>query len=137
MEKEGRGVFSEDPKDQLPRLVHIPFDKIHKTQITRYASIHRGAFKNIEGRKLRVSTIGRTFLDMLRRPDYCGGMRHVMEIYGSAAAQYRPSSSTNWNSTAMPSRRPGPVICWRCTPTSRMKGSMNGQRIASGAVRGN
>ena len=90
MEKEGRGVFSEDPKDQLPRLVHIPFDKIHKTQITRYASIHRGAFKNIEGRKLRVSTIGRTFLDMLRRPDYCGGMRHVMEIYGSAAAQYRP-----------------------------------------------
>jgi predicted transcriptional regulator of viral defense system len=89
MEKDGRGVLSEELKDQLPRLVSLPFDKIHKTQITRYASIHRGAFKNIEGRKLRVSTIGRTFLDMLRKPDYCGGMRHVMEIFGTAAGQYR------------------------------------------------
>ena len=34
--------------------------------------------------------IGRTFLDMLRRPDYCGGMRHVMEIFGTSAGQYRP-----------------------------------------------
>jgi hypothetical protein len=71
-------------------LISLPFDKIHKTQITRYASIHRGAFKTVEGRKLRVSTIGRTFLDMLRRLDYCGGMRHVMELFGTSAGQYRP-----------------------------------------------
>jgi predicted transcriptional regulator of viral defense system len=75
--------------DGLQKLVYIQFDRIHKTQITRYASIHRGAFKTVEGRRRRVSTIGRTFLDMLRRPDYCGGMRHVMEIFGALAGQYR------------------------------------------------
>jgi predicted transcriptional regulator of viral defense system len=90
MEKDCRGFVTDYLKGQLPKLVNIQFDRIQKTQITRYASIHRGAFKKIEGRKLRVSTIGRTFLDMLRRPDYCGGMRHVMEIFGASAGQYRP-----------------------------------------------
>lgn len=75
--------------DGLQKLVYIQFDRIHKTQITRYASIHRGAFKTVEGRRLRVSTIGRTFLDMLRRPDYCGGMMHVMEIFGTSTGRYK------------------------------------------------
>jgi len=90
MEKDCRGFVADYLKGQLPKLVNIQFDRIQKTQITRYASIHRGAFKNVEGRKLRVSTVGRTFLDMLRKPDYCGGMRHVMEIFGSSAGQYKP-----------------------------------------------
>lgn len=89
MEKDCRGFLNDYLKGQLPKLVNIQFDNIQKTQITSYASVHRGAFKIIEGRKLRVATIGRTFLDMLRRPDYCGGMRHVMEIFGSSAAQYK------------------------------------------------
>jgi len=89
MEKDGWSLLPKNLTDQMPRLVNLPFDRIHKTQITRYASIHRGAFKSIEERKLRVSTIGRTFLDMLRRPDYCGGMRHVVEIFGTLADQYR------------------------------------------------
>ena len=89
MEKDCHGFLTGYLKGQLPKLVNIQFDKIQKTQITSYASVHRGAFKNIEGRKLRVSTIGRTFLDMLRKPDYCGGMRHVMEIFGSSTAQYK------------------------------------------------
>lgn len=89
MEKDCQGFLTDYLKGQLPKLVYIQFDRIQKTQITRYASIHRGAFKNIEGRKLRVSMIGRTFLDMLRRPDYCGGMRHVMEIFGTSTGQYK------------------------------------------------
>lgn len=89
MEKDCQGFVTDYLKGQLPKLANIQFDRIHKTRITRYASVHRGAFKHIEGRKLRVSTIGRTFLDMLRRPDYCGGMRHIVEIFSSSAAQYK------------------------------------------------
>jgi len=89
MGKDCQGFLNDYFKCQLPKLINIKFDKIQKTQITRYASVHRGAFKNIEGRKLRISTIGRTFLDMLRKPDYCGGMRHVMEIFESSAGQYK------------------------------------------------
>ncbi len=89
MEKDCPGFLDDYVKCQLPPLINIKFDKIQKTQITRYSSIHQGAFKIVEGRKLRVSTIGRTFLDMLRKPDYCGGVRHVMEIFGTFGSQYK------------------------------------------------
>lgn len=88
MEKDGKGFLADYLKGRLPKLVFIQFDKIQKTRITRYSSVHQGAFRNIERRTLRVSTIGRTFLDMLRKPSYCGGMRHVIEIFGSSAVQY-------------------------------------------------
>jgi predicted transcriptional regulator of viral defense system len=89
MEKDCKGFLDDYLKCQLPQLITIKFDKIQKTQITRYSSIHQGAFKNVEGRKLRVSTIGRTFLDMLRKPDYCGGIRHIMDAFSTFGPQYK------------------------------------------------
>ena len=37
---------------------------------------------------MRVATIGRTFLDMLREPELCGGIYHVLEIYAAHAQRY-------------------------------------------------
>jgi len=42
----------------------------------------------VQGRQMRLATIGQAFLDMLRRPDLCGGMRHVLEIYEEHAGQW-------------------------------------------------
>lgn len=89
MEKDCKGFLNDYFKCQLPKLISIKFDKIQKTHITMYASIHQGAFKSIEGRKLRTSTIGRTFLDMLRKPDYCGGMGHVKDVFRLHGEQYK------------------------------------------------
>jgi len=75
-------------KTKLPRLTRMDYKKIEKCPIIHYSSIHRGAFKKIEGRSLRVSTIGRTFLDMVREPSYCGGMRHIAEIFRDFGQQY-------------------------------------------------
>ena len=72
----------------LLRLTRLKFNMIQKNKIFRYSSVHRGAFKHIEGRMLRVSTIGRTFLDMLRKPDYCGSMYHVIDIFKNCGQQY-------------------------------------------------
>ena len=83
MIKDSREKLNDYFESKLPRLIKIKIKNstIDKTPIISYSSIHQGAFKKIEGRCLRVSTSGRTFLDMLREPDYCGGMRHVLEVY--------------------------------------------------------
>lgn len=72
----------------LPRLSRMNFDKIGKYPVNRYLSLHLGAYKNVKGRTLRVSTIGRTFLDMVREPRYCGGIRHVIDVYKEYAEKY-------------------------------------------------
>lgn len=39
---------------------------------------------------VRVSTIGDTFLDMLKKPDLCGGINHVIDVYEEFAADHLP-----------------------------------------------
>src|SRR5690554_5941587 len=61
----------------MPLLVKTNIKKINKVEVHCLSSKHLGAYKNIRGRALRVSTIGRTFLEMLKNPDLCGGINHV------------------------------------------------------------
>lgn len=65
----------------MPSLRRTKLDKLGRKQIQRVSGIHLGAYRNVRGREMRVSTIGRTFLDMLRRADLCGDMNHVIEVY--------------------------------------------------------
>lgn len=37
---------------------------------------------------IRISSIGKTFIDMLRTPDECGGIDHVLEIYAETGKKY-------------------------------------------------
>jgi predicted transcriptional regulator of viral defense system len=71
---------------RLPRLRRTTITKIGRRPVHRYASIHRGAFRAIKGSPIRVATIGRTFLDMLREPDLCGGIAHVITAFKEHAA---------------------------------------------------
>lgn len=72
----------------LPRLTKVKFSRIGKNEVHRSNSRHLGAFKNVRGRDVRVSTIGRTFLDMLRQPDLCGGINHVIAVFQENAETY-------------------------------------------------
>lgn len=74
--------------DGFPPLKRKPLIKINKRSINLFASSHRGAYRNVRGRTLRVATIGRTFLDMLRAPNLCGGMEHVLDVYTEHARGY-------------------------------------------------
>ena len=74
--------------ENLPRLKRINIKKVGRNQIHRYLSDHLGAFTSIRGRTLRVSTIGRTFLDMLREPDFCGGIYHMLDVYKEFGPRY-------------------------------------------------
>jgi len=88
MKKDLKPHFLNYINSELPHLVKISFSKIGKYPVVRYSTTHYGAYKLIEGRKQRVSTIGRTFLDMLREPSYCGGIRHVVDVYKEFATGY-------------------------------------------------
>ncbi len=72
----------------FPKLTKIKISKINKKDIHIMNSSHLGAYRNVKDRALRVSTIGRTFLDMLRNPELCGGINHVLEIFENHAADY-------------------------------------------------
>ncbi len=65
----------------LPKLVYTKMEKINKTEVHRLNSKHLGAYKNVRGRPIRVSTIGRTFLEMLKDPELCGGINHVLDVF--------------------------------------------------------
>jgi len=75
-------------ESNLPRLTQIRFARIEKKPVHKYASVHTGAFKVVKDRVLRVSTIGRTFLDMVRAAHLCGGINHVIEVYEAHAKPY-------------------------------------------------
>lgn len=73
----------------LPPLWRTSVAKIGQRHVHRYASIHRGAFRTVKGSPIRVATIGRTFLDMLREPGLCGGIAHVIHVFRDHAASHQ------------------------------------------------
>jgi predicted transcriptional regulator of viral defense system len=88
MEKDLGDRLEEYHQKKMPPLTRIRFEKIQKKPVEIYSSIHLGAFKSVRERMLRVATIGRTFLDMMRKPDLCGGIYHVIDVYKEHAATY-------------------------------------------------
>lgn len=72
----------------LPSLRYQKFERVDGTRVELMRRSHRGAFKIIKSPAIRVAMVGRTFLDMLREPEYCGGMQHVVDTYREYAGKY-------------------------------------------------
>ena len=60
-------------------------------RVKMYMTKLAGANLTIRDSDARISTIGQTFLDMLQKPDLCGGMPHVLEVWEQHAATYLDS----------------------------------------------
>jgi hypothetical protein len=88
MEKNLGSSFDTYIQNGMPVLQRIAFDKIGRMEIHRASSKHLGAYRNVRGGPVRVATIGRTFLEMLRNPELCGGINHVLEVYAEHAEKY-------------------------------------------------
>lgn len=88
MRKDLKHHYDEYSQSDFPKLIRTKLHKIRRRPINVFHRKHLGAFRQIKSTGIRVSTIGRTFLDMLREPDLCGGIRHVIGIYREHAAQF-------------------------------------------------
>ena len=73
---------------ELPVLRRLLPSRLEGTQLSRHTSSHLGAYIRVRASALRYSSLGRTFLDMVRQPDLCGGMRHVVAVYKEHADTY-------------------------------------------------
>ncbi|OSJ99430.1 hypothetical protein L082_25400 [Escherichia coli SHECO001] len=70
---------------RFPRNSEVNGIKIIVTQETNYVEPMKA-----RNSPVRVSSIGKTFMDMTRRPDYCGGEEHVLESFIEHGKKYAP-----------------------------------------------
>lgn len=77
-----RAQESEAPKWlEFPEVLRSRRLRIHELR-------HPGAWQQVRGQRSRVATIGQTFADMLTRPQWCGGMAHVLSVWSEHARTY-------------------------------------------------
>ena len=81
-------ILGEDEANPAPlTLIHHP-NRVRRRRVRVYESKSSGEFLKNRGSAARLSTIGQTFLDMLQRPDLCGGMSHVLDVWEQHAETY-------------------------------------------------
>jgi len=66
-----------------PKSIQIEHEQLLITSETHYSEPIQ-----IKNSPLRVASIGRTFIDMLRKPEFCGGEEHVLEVYQEQGVKY-------------------------------------------------
>jgi len=81
MKKDLGEDYTQYKTNGLPKFAYLKMEKINKTEIHHLNSKHLGAYKSVRGRPIRVATIGRTFLEMLKSPELCGGINHVLDVF--------------------------------------------------------
>ncbi|ASK98971.1 hypothetical protein KWH01_21590 [Xanthomonas campestris pv. merremiae] len=71
---------------ELPRLRRVKIEKLDGVVIKEIRTKeHRGGWRSANDGALRVTGLGKTFVDMLQHPDICGGIRHVIEVFQEQA----------------------------------------------------
>jgi len=81
-------ALGENEKNLFPlKMIKHP-NRVRRRPVYIYESKTAGFFLKNRGDGIRLSTIGQTFLDMLQKPELCGGMSHVLDVWGEHASTY-------------------------------------------------
>ncbi len=86
-------------------------ERVRGRAVLIHDSRHPGVYE-AAGPIVRVSTIGQTFLDMVTRPVWCGGMAHVIEVWEREAQLHVEEiiSSVENSSIKLPKVRAGYIL---------------------------
>ena len=77
----------EDEEKRFLRIIRHP-SRVRGRTVHIHESKAAGTSLQSRGSDVRLSIIGRTFLDMLQEPGLCGGMAHVLDVWEEHAETY-------------------------------------------------
>lgn len=79
-----------------------PKSIVRRRPVEVYLSKELGSNRRLRSPMIRISEIGQAFLDSLERPNLCGGMAHVIEIWANHAAEYEEEIESEIETHASP-----------------------------------
>ena len=103
MEHDYEISIAEINPDEFLRLTitHHPL-KVRKRKIENYSTKSWGDHVQLRGSHARISSIGQTFLDMLDKPELCGGMSHIIDVWKEYAQNYIQDIIVSINNSGKP-----------------------------------
>jgi len=112
MKKDLGDLFEPYRQTKLPLLRRSKVEKLDGMVIEQIRTKTIGGWRNARDGALRVTGIGRTFLDMLQRADLCGGIRHVLEVFEEFASIHLPAiiAELNTHGTKVDRVRAGYIL---------------------------
>ena len=82
--------FADLPSNQAVKLHFIEHpETVRGRKISVYETKHPGQWLQVRDSHARLATVGQTFVDTVERPQYCGGMAHVLDVWREHAITYR------------------------------------------------
>lgn len=76
-------------ESERPLLLRLGFKgELRRRPVIVHESSHPATPVEIRGEQTRITSIGRTFGDMLSEPALCGGIRHVIDVWERNAEQW-------------------------------------------------
>lgn len=86
LEQQLGDLFPGYQQARLPVYRRLRLQRVNRRPLNIWSSrrldeAYQAAFKKVEQGAIRVATVGRCFLDMVREPDLCGGIYHVIEVF--------------------------------------------------------
>jgi predicted transcriptional regulator of viral defense system len=82
----GETIELRDP--YLPKRINKFPPAIRGIGVIHHEVIRPGPSLSVRNLPLRLATVGRTFRDTLERPQWCGGMAHVLEVWEEHAETF-------------------------------------------------
>lgn len=78
-----------DPSDYIAPLSQLSWPNIiRRRPVELHKTVRTPIVKAIRGSVARIAAVGETFVQMLDRPELCGGMEHIIEVWDEHAETY-------------------------------------------------
>lgn len=119
--KSDLGEVNDEHQLIVPRVTKIPSFDNKRFQLHQSKNYQQPREVSDSG-GVRVSSLGDTFLDMLKKPELCGGFSHVMDIYQEYAEEHLALivRAVDKKGTGIDKARAGFVLEERCGLSHRI-----------------